>query len=667
MDLTKDFHNYSIPIFLIDQYSNSQDRIIYDKHVPYSISNLIISQNFYDKDINIIESILNDLNPTSAQLSYLSNSEQKLFYSTINEILKGYTGTNAEINEYKNLLEEILEDPNPDKDNKFQDISSNKYTIEEFKASKLIDRFLLDFFGYRFAAMLKMGVFFFSKDSESEVVSFQPLLFPRRLFIENLNKRRIRSISTADKSAIYRLKNPTGELQRIVASFIVFGHLTRFDIIGEESQSIYMYGVDSFLSDLTTNVFNKPSNLKWYYVDYGKLTGTFIARYESFLLPDATIRKNIDGKTAMMNGFAKLYKTRFTPTVVQNIGLQSGVTIFQNNPDIISKSSFNYAILDTFQQVVNPASEVMDPTNAFRRVYRGDLDYSSFRIGPISMETAGWFPLWRQDRSLSPNLRIYRPQDLGLVNLDSTTMTQFFENDFYTIQPSLYYTYLNIKAFNQRDLSVQELLNNEFIEKIDHLRHNLYESIETKYDNGQQLTVTFHQDTSNGIYDNGVDASGVEHSSLLSNVIPLNIRAKFPELFDGDGEFNSLSITIQKEAGIISNIEEFQIFITSLTFYLVMFNSIALIQDGSGSIGMIASQRELFSSDYIFQLDDVELSPIGQQILSTYQAGWNVNNEGNIVWNYGDCWPINLFSDARRLMDWFSTHFLRGARIKELS
>ncbi len=66
-----------------------------------------------------------------------------------------------------------------------------------------------------------------------------------------------------------------------------------------------------------------------------------------------------------------------------------------------------------------------------------------------------------------------------------------------------------------------------------------------------------------------------------------------------------------------------------------MFNSIALIQESSGQYGLIASQREIFSADYIFQLGNVQLSPRGQQILDTYQAGWNIDRNRNIVWNYG--------------------------------
>lgn len=72
------------------------------------------------------------------------------------------------------------------------------------------------------------------------------------------------------------------------------------------------------------------------------------------------------------------------------------------------------------------------------------------------------------------------------------------------------------------------------------------------------------------------------------------------------------------------------------------------------------SQRELLGADYIFQLGVNELSDTGKQILATYQSSWNINDEGRIVWSYGDCWPIHLFNDARALITWFRIHFLSG-------
>lgn len=93
---------------------------------------------------------------------------------------------------------------------------------------------------------------------------------------------------------------------------------------------------------------------------------------------------------------------------------------------------------------------------------------------------------------------------------------------------------------------------------------------------------------------------------------------------------------------------------------MILFNAKALVQENDGKISLIASQRELLDADYIFQLGISELSDTGKQILATYQSSWNINVEGRIVWNYGDCWPIHLFNDARALITWFNSYFLNG-------
>ncbi len=617
----------------IDQYINVRMGSTVHNSVP--IANLFISQNFYDKDFNIINSLLNDLNPTLDQLSDLSYSRQKLFYSTLHEIFKGYSGTNNKINDYNRLhdyvtFEFYLKDTEGnyvlDTEGKYIPTGDSYYN-DEFKAIKDIEKLLPELFGYKLVAALKMGSLSFIKDNGR--VTIQPIVFSKNHFIHILNARKIKSISTANNKDY--TENKMDFFTNVLTSYIVFGHQTTFDIISGSPQTLYMYGSDSFLSSLTSNVFYKPITPTLFTINYGKLTNTFLKKYENLLLPEFATRKNIYGKTALMNGYGKLFQARFSPTIVSNIGRQSGLQIFQDRAHIISKSSFNYALLNTFNNLIYPTTDY-GPTTVFRSVFNGKKDSFSFFIRPSSRVVEDWSSLWIGDHG--------RAQNFGIITLNYPTIVHYFWNDFSTIRPALHYT----RLFSLLDLNVQELLTSEFKDKINHLNNKFYESISTKYNDGDKLTVTFHQDTSNGIYYNSD-----EDNSLLSNVIPDAIQKKFPDLFSGNA--NSLSITIQKQGNEILNEDELNIFIDSLTFYLVMFNSIALIQESNGQIGMIASQRELHNIDYIFQLDGFELSPIGAQILATYQAGWNVNNEGHIVWNYGDCWPINLFTDARELIN----------------
>jgi len=565
------------------------------------------------------------LSPTLDLLSDLSYSRQKLFYHTIHEVLKGYSGSNNHITKYNELHDYLV----------FHDIHSTKYTENEFKAVEMIEEILPKLFGYRFVAALKLGIISFFIE-ENGNVNFQPIAFSRWLCQEMLNARRVKAINALDIK-VYSRETIAGFFEQLLTSFIVFGHTTTFDVIGKGVRTLSMFAADynSFISGLVDGVFHKPYNPLTRSKDYGTLTRVFLENYNSLLLPALAVRRNIDGKTAIMSGFARLFQTRFNPSIIQTLGMQMRMKVFQNNPDIISKSSVNYAILKTFEYLINP-KRYIDPTAVFRSVYRGVTQSSSFTILPEH----GWATIWSG-------------KGLGTITLDYVTMAQFFGRDFSKIQPALYYTERNLQdniahVGYVQPLDVSSLLTSHFIEKIDHLYHKFYEILSKEYGDGQQLTVTFHQDTSHGIHDD----------SILSNTLSDDIKAKFNDLIINDA--NSLSITIQKQGNKILNAEEFRIFITDITFYLVMFNSIAMIQESNGKYGLIASQREMFTVDYIFQLGNVELSLTGQQILSAYRLEWNQNDEGRVVWNYGDCWPIYLFNDARALIKLFNIRFLVG-------
>lgn len=298
-----------------------------------------------------------------------------------------------------------------------------------------------------------------------------------------------------------------------------------------------------------------------------------------------------------------------------------------------------YALLKTFELLIKPHRDI-DPTGSFSTVFRDTKQTSSFTIKADN----GWTTLWERS--------------LGKISLDYPTMTTYFGKDLSLIQPTLKYTERNLQPGQTlrgiQPLSVSELLTSQFKEKIDHLYNNLYQSLSTNYRDGDQLTVEFHQDTSHGIYRNTE-----EDNSLLGFTLSTEALTKFRNLISNK-EHNSLSITIQEQSGEIINEEEFNTFIASITLYLVLFNAKALIQENGGSYGLIASQRELLDADYIFQLGVSELSDTGKQILATYQSSWNLNDENRILWNYGDCWPIYLFNDAKTLIAWFNTHFLSG-------
>jgi hypothetical protein len=339
-----------------------------------------------------------------------------------------------------------------------------------------------------------------------------------------------------------------------------------------------------------------------------------------------------------LDGFNFLFRN----TLYSSEALSARINDFRNHPESVSKSSINYAILKTFEYLINPTRET-DPTGVFRSVFRGTSPINSFVIDAEH----GWNIIWRK----SPY-----PSNLNRITLSYPTIAQFFGNDFSTIQPALYYTERNLQdnvahTGYVQALNIPGLLTSEFIARIDHLYNKFYKIFSTEYADGQQLTVTFHQDTSHGIHED----------SILFRALKDDTQSKFKDLIDKDSK--SLTVTIRKDGNDLANIQE----IVSIVFYIVMFNSIAIFQEDGGLFSMIASQRELFTTDYIFQLGAKDLSQIGKQILSSYQLGWNRNDENKVVWNYGDCWPIYLFNDARELMKWFSGRYMKGAGIIKLS
>ncbi|KKN53039.1 hypothetical protein LCGC14_0606280 [marine sediment metagenome] len=592
----------------INQFVNF--RLSSKKYRFNAISDLIISKAFYDKDFNIIESLLNELDPTSVQLSDLSNSrqskysDQKLLYHTFHEILKGYSGSNKIINDYKKLHDYLT----------FGALQSKDYTKNEFRAIEMIEEILPQLFGYRFVTLLKLGALSFSK--EDGKVKFQPIAFSRWLSQDILNDRRINSVREVVK--VYQKDNIASNFETILACLIAFGHTTTFYVTGLGVRTISTFAADynSFIAELVDGTFRRPYNPASRFKDYGSLTQALLSNFRSLILPSLEAKRNSDGKTAIMNGFARLFQARFNPSTIRLLGVQSNIKEFRNNPNTVSKSSINYAILKTFELLIRP-TRTIDPIGTFRNIYRGASQTSSF----IIKGAHGWDTIW----STNP-----RPDRLNTITLDNTILTQFFGNDFSTIQPALYYTERNLQDnvahTGYRKPLLSDILTSEFIAGIDHLYGKFYNALST-YTDGEKLTVTFHQDTSHGIHEN----------SLLSKALPEEISEKFNDLLGKDA--NSLSIVIQKESGSgkLLNEEEFQHFISDIVFYLVMFNSIALIQEIDGNYGLIASQRELFTADYIFQLNNPQLSETGHQILNMYQSEWNKNEEDKIVWNYGDC------------------------------
>ena len=239
-------------------------------------------------------------------------------------------------------------------------------------------------------------------------------------------------------------------------------------------------------------------------------------------------------------------------------------------------------------------------------------------------------------------------------------MTQYFGNDFYAIQPALYYREGTIRSsWGSKDLTLQHLVTSEFKYKIQHLYNKFYTVLAGNYKNNEIIKAEFHIE----------GALGLGEGSRIDNALSNDILLKFNDLLGPDQHF--LEFVMKKQDGIITNRAEFMSFVGSIVLYLVMFNAIVFIGDEVNGYNLFASQRKIYNNDYLIGLypqnlpASTILSPDGESIYNTMQAQWN-EESGETVWNFEDCWPIYLLDDAIDLINIFKPGFGFDIKIQKL-
>jgi hypothetical protein len=464
-----------------------------------------------------------------------------------------------------------------------------------------------------------------------------------------MNGRRIKSINFK-VLGLYKYKEFYSRGLKTLASILVFGQATFINIIGEVNpQVIYTKANKDFISDLIGSHFKAPTNPARYFVHYGSLLQSFLEKYANIKISDFSIRKNIIGKSAIMDGFANLLPSIMSSGIIELAGRDLNIDAFKDNSETWSKKNINYAFAQIFEKLIIPAArsgstvDIRDVTDTLLQIFTGKKQVATHKI------TSG---------NIRGNTRTFWQSDnYGKVTLDYATLSQFFGKDFHKIQPSLYYTYYNLENHPQA-LSIEGLFTKKFMDKADHLYNNYYKILSSEYKDGVKLTARFHKE----------DSQGLHKGTTLKSIL----RGEFTSLLKG----TSLSYTVSKQGNIITNLEELHRFIVNIVFYQIFFNSIVFIQDGS-NYGLFTSQREIFGDGYITGVSahsqrlstSVVLSAKGLSILEKWSNKWNREenkNDGRIIWDFGDCWPVYLFEDALRLIETFNNHFYRG-RFTDLS
>lgn len=604
-----------------------------------SISELIVSKEFFEEDGGDIESVWDELNPSVDQLATLSTklmgySKQRQFYKTLHDILMAYSGNNELINDYISLQGHVT----------FDSKYSNKFTKDEFKAIEHMEEILPQIFSFKFYTFLKLGLINLYKAQGS--VKFQPLVFNKAFLGLIMNNRRVKAISTKDFNP-YSQDGFVASFSNIIGACIIFGHLTSVAVIGEGRRTIYTKAPDNILSSFTKDGnYQHHTNPLRYSTTYGADVKKFLDNYHiGGVKQDVRIRRNIIGKTAIMKGFSRFLADAMNPSVIRLAGIQLGIDAFQDNPEVWSEKMIIYEFFQIFEKLINPEKAagqtyVRDPTLNLAQVYTGKQPIKLYKIAKDSLTGA--------------TSSFLKSDQFGKLPITYSTLTRYFGNDFHKIQPALYYREYNLrKILGRKDLSLSYLLTKEFVNKIRHLYNNLYTLFSNNYDNNEEIKATFHFEKS----------LGFGEKTRIQNALPENILNKFNDLIDGP----YLGITLTKQNGEIVNEAEFRAYVVSIAFYLVMFNAFVFIGDKDSGYTLFASQRKIYNNDYITGLysrnEEAKLSQTGEQVYNTWQAQWN-QEDGKTVWNFEDCWPIFLLEDARELIKFFENTY--GVRIQGL-
>ncbi|MHA1670079.1 MAG: hypothetical protein ACTSV5_05800 [Promethearchaeota archaeon] len=358
---------------IIEQFS---DTYVPSHHSIFnyeSISDLIISKEFFEENGIDIESMWNDLNPTVDQLAILSTkligvSRQKQFYNTLHEILKGYSGSNKLINDY-NKIQGYL---------KFGDIYTSKYTESEFKAVTHLEEILPEILSYRFYTFMKSGMINLYK--EQGAVKFQPIVFDMSLLVQIMNQRRMKAIST-NNLLPYKQRSFSTFIDRTLCASILFCHLTEFTVISKGRRVIYTKAPVDILSNLAVGgSYRHHNNPLRYSNHYGADVRVFLANYyyTGGVNQDLRIKRNIIGKTAIMKGFSDFLQDAMSPTIINLAGRQLSIDEYRDHPQVWSEKNINFAFNQIFEKLINPVTR--DPTLDLIHVYTGNKQAKLYQI-----------------------------------------------------------------------------------------------------------------------------------------------------------------------------------------------------------------------------------------------------------------------------------------------
>ena len=288
----------------------------------------------------------------------------------------------------------------------------------------------------------------------------------------------------------------------------------------------------------------------------------------------------------------------------------------------------NYRFASNYYSLLHPSTQGYDTAYSIRRLVAGQ-------------DLTSELPMVAEKGVLGTDMEQFW-NNFGSIDLDHFLVKSYL-GDLYQYQEALYYTYGQV--IRNRNKNIAQPLNleanvlNKYLEKYSFLYQKIYDVLNNKNYFGpgtHNLDVRFLGITQNGFADKN---SPISHEG---SEIPKEIG----DILGGD----QLTYRLTKDvAGNIERKEEFESFVWSVVFYLILTDSYAFFRDKEGQF-MVISSRDMFDDRYLIsltgqQLDEQyqTLSNKGWKIYLAERNKWNRDDNNNEVFLPEDQIPLYLF------------------------
>ena len=641
--------------------------------------------------------ILERLGATEGDLSYISPpsravlenaARKKGLLFTLSELIKNYpvSGTDKKIAQARDAIKAKIANEgisflvNP---NTGELVHKGDYEQSEAKYAEFLEKDIFPIlFSYEICALMSLGMISAFLDVDTGRVMIQPKVFHYKLFSSMMNNRGINPIFSTARDIGYVEDTHLGRHISRFLCIIKFGYSSIYKLVGnKDSKVAFIQNNLNFIYDITDGVYSSSYPIPPRMYNMGILR-MFYEEYKGIISDKAVSKRIIGSKYTLVDRLGKLFEMKVTPSLIMKAGQDLGIQSFLRNPnyDAMYWNSFagswefltdnpkvhleavewqleEFAYRSLQDEVYYPTS-LYDPMSDVNRVVFGGRASSSFSIVSGYVE----HPFWSVN-------------EYGRIVIDSTTKQLLGNpsNYKYALSFSYYATYERGKS---QPLNLRRDILEENKEKYEHLFDKVGKAFTDYYPKGRKSTINVQFLT---VSHNGFMSRNTVNSP--SSGIPSDLRKEL-----GGGYRLNFDLELDSN-GNAQRKEDFDDFVWSVVFYMVLLNSFAFVIDNTietnGGLAMVISPQMLLDDRFLFATSSQQihhyityLSPMGRKIFQDNYADWNKDKAEKEVFSRRDLPPIYYLLDpmARQrgypsfslddLRDWFNTRL--GAIILDL-